>query len=765
MDEISSRGNTVSIDVFISYVRNNEQFATTLATSLHKQNISTWVDTEKIGPAEKWNAAVREGILKAHVFVVLLDKQWLNSKVCSDEYFLALEHAKTLVPLIVEQVDAHGWKALQLTVPDELRSRNYIFSHDRELMDVVNEVIMAVRTNYDRKRLFNRIEQRAVNWKNSEGKYGLLRGLELQQVIESEQLSNDEEPAMTPLSRKFILASQNAESRELEQVRERKRQAESKVLAAKSEHLKKESPRESLAYASDAWVKAPTVEALASLGSWFTEHIHLVGMWKLGLEVDTVAFDQEGNYLAASEKIHAMMMGDPPNQTLCVWNMDDLGKMGDFTDTEGFGGCTWGEGQLVVQRRRNILSYRYNLFKEKFQQTSTGVVLPESSGRMVSSPSGELVAIPCGYDGFALYNIQTKQTMLLPANGECKAIAWLDEKVLLLIEGNILTQRSLSNLDEFTVLIEHRIVDIDALAGKWVALSMSDRARLHWNTDDGVGSVELLSTPDPASVLRLDPGGKTAFIGGGGGRSTSFGIAEVDIVSGQVIRHWLGGFDQPVTDIDLTKNRYMAAGRRDGMVFLWNFGATVLDSNENVEPAEIKISHAKFIETDDLFIKNLEVIWGDEIHILTGLNLPLTNDLILPGQTPCAAHGETLCVAYGTRLLWYSISSEQIVLEGEGHTNHVMHIACSHTNPLWVSSAMNYNNNNLMEIFVWDERQANPILQLLLPYIPIDEIRFDTSGEILLLLQNSNTVRQLLMDPDRWISSGQKLSELRWSRS
>ena len=443
----------MSVDVFISYVRNNEKFANSLAASLLKQSITSWIDTEKIGPAEKWNAAVREGILKTHVFVVLLDKQWLNSKVCNDEYLLALEYAKTIEPVIVEQVDSLGWKKLELTVPDELQSRNYIFTHNREFDDVVNDVVMAVRTNYDRKQLLSRYEQRAVNWKKSSEKFGLIRGFELQHFIESEQLSHGDEPDMTALLLEFVLASQNAASRELEEVRERKRQAESKVLAAQSEHLIKESPAESLAYASDAWVKAPTVEALASLGSWFTEYIQLVGMWKLGLEVDTVAFDQGGDYLAASEKIHAMMMGELPKQTLRVWNMGDLGKMGDFTDPEGFAGCTWGEGQLVVQRRGNILSYRYDSFDQKFRQTSTGVLLPEASGKMVASPSGKLVAMPCGHEGFALYNIQTRQAILLPANEDCNAIAWLDENTLLLIEGNTLTQRSLTNLDEAIVLL------------------------------------------------------------------------------------------------------------------------------------------------------------------------------------------------------------------------------------------------------------------------------------------------------------------------
>ena len=757
----------MSVDVFISYVRNNEKFATSLAASLQKQSITSWVDTEKIGPAEKWNAAVREGILKTHVFVVLLDKQWLNSNVCNDEYFLALEHAKTIEPVIVEQVDPPGWKKLELNVPDELQSRNYIFTHNREFYDVVNDVVMAVRTNYDRKQLLSRYEQRAVNWKNSDEKFGLIRGFELQHFIESEQLSHGEEPTMTPLSRKFILASQNAESRELEKVRERERQADSKVLAAQSEHLIKESPGESLAYASDAWVKAPTVEALVSLGSWFTEYIHLVGMWKLGLEVDTVAFDQTGGYLAASEKIHAMIVGDHINQTLCAWNMDDLGKMGDFTDPEGFGGCTWGEGQLVIQRRGNILSYRYDPFDKKFRQTSTGVVLPEARGKMVSSPSGALVAMPCGHEGFALYNIQTKQAILLPANEECNAIAWLDENILLLIEGNTLTQRSLTNLDEFTVLLEHHIVAIDALAGRWVALSMSDRARLHWHTAEGIGGVELLSSPDPASVLRLDPGGKTAFIGGGGGGSTPFGITEVDVVTGQVIRHWLGGFDQAVTDIDLTKNGYMAAGRHDGTVFLWNLGATVLDSEENVEIAELKTLRGEIKETDDIFVQKLEVLWDDENskrieRLLPG---PDRNNNVFPGRTPCAMCDEILCTGFGSLLLWYDLSSEEKPLEGKGHTNPIMHIACSHTNSLWVSLAVNYNNNKLMEIFVWNNCHEKPILQLLIPYIAIDEMHFDSSGEILLLQQNAITVRQLLMDPDRWISSGQRISELKWSRS
>ncbi len=757
----------MSADVFISYVRNNEKFATSLAASLLKQNITSWVDTEKIGPAEKWNAAIREGIIKAHVFVVLLDKQWLNSKVCNDEYFLALEHAKTIEPVVVEQVDSLGWKKLELTVPDELQSRNYIFTHNREFYDVVNDVVMAVRTNYDRKQLLSRYEQRAVNWKNSGEKFGLIRGLELQHFIESEQLSHGEKPDMTVLSQDFVLASQNAESRELEEVRERKRQAESKVLAAQSEHLKKESPGESIAYASDAWVKAPTVEALVSLGSWFTEYIHLVGMWKLGLEVDAVAFDQEGGSLAVSEKNHAMIMGNSINQTLCVWNIDDLGKMGDFTDPEGFGGCTWGKGQLVVQRRGNILSYRYDHFDQKFRQTSTGVALPEARGKMVSSPSGGLVAMPCGHEGFALYDIQTKQAIRLPANEECNAIAWLDENILLLIEGNTLTQRSLTNLKECTVLLEHQTVAIDARAGRWVALSMSDRARLHWSTAEGVDGVDLLSSPDPASVLRLDPDGKTAFIGGGGGGSTPFGMTEVDIVSGQIIRHWLGGFDQAVTDIDVTGNGYMAAGRSDGTVFLWNIRATVLDNNDNVEPAEMKTLQGNIKESDDLFAQKLEVLWDDKNGKCIERLLPPSgrNNDVFPGPTPCVMCDEILCTGFGSLLLWYNLSSEEKPLEGKGHTNPITHISCSHTNALWASLAVNCNNNNLMEIFAWNHCHEKPILQLLIPYILIDEMNFDSSGEILLLQQNSITVRQLLMDPDRWISSGKKISELRWSRT
>lgn len=81
-----------------------------------------------------------------------------------------------------------------------------------------------------------------------------------------------------------------------------------------------------------------------------------------------------------------------------------------------------------------------------------------------------------------------------------------------------------------------------------------------------------------------------------------------------------------------------------------------------------------------------------------------------------------------------------------------------------MSSAVNSQDNSLMELFVWHPDSVRPVMKLLLPMFECSRMTFDESGEVLLLLKKDEVVRSLLMDPDCWIERGQRMSRLEWSK-
>lgn len=218
--------------VFVSYSRTRSELAGDLVNALIEDGVSCWIDRFGIGPAEQWRSALCEGILEAANFVVLLDLAWLDLTICQEEYKLAVDHGKTLIPIVVEDVSPDGWKALVRHVPEELASRNYIWAHHVSFPDIVREVIAAVRTDYEWKHLLSRLEQRARRWQESGEEFGLLRGQELVGIQEAVGRAEGKEPAMTATVAEFIQASLREEFRELEAQRERARQAELQSEAA-----------------------------------------------------------------------------------------------------------------------------------------------------------------------------------------------------------------------------------------------------------------------------------------------------------------------------------------------------------------------------------------------------------------------------------------------------------------------------------------------------------------------------------------------------
>jgi TIR domain len=751
--------------VFVSYSRTRSRFASDLVNALIKDGVSSWIDRFGIGPAEQWHSALREGILEAANFVVLLDLAWLDSTICQDEYKLAIDYGKTLIPIVVEEVSPDGWKALARGVPQELASRNYIWAHEMGFPEIVREVIAAVRTDYEWKQLLSRLEQRARRWHASGEGFGLLRGQELVGIQEAVGRAEGREPAMTATVAAFIQASLREELRELEAQRERARQAESRSEAAVALRLSNEEPIASLDHAERAWQRAPTIEALQALGKWYETHPHLVGAWKKNFAIASVALDEPECRFVSCERLDALVIDDGPSQELIVQNLRDLGKVDSMTDIKGFGGACWAGNKLITQRRGHIVTYRYDVFRERYRQSTTGVALPTYNAPMIANPSRSLVALPARGNGLTVYNAATDEMATFPTEGSCVDAAWIDDLTLLVAEGGGLKRREPKSWAASVEVVPagRHIGSVDASGKHWIALSCTDRVRLYRSGLNGVVEIIVHSAPDLPKGVRLGQPG-TAFIYGGGGALSDHGVVEVAIDTGQLIRKWLGGFRTAVTAFDRGGGGWLAAGRRDGLLLLWNLSSTPLDTTDHEPPPAIEPEVEAQIVQESMLARKVRASTPDSGSFTAELGS--SDGSVSPGPIPAAVRDGILCVPLGADLVWFDLEdpSRGEIARGSGHTNSPIALACSPRNTLWVSTATNGQNNSLREVFAWDQRSVDPILKLYLPWDDCTRMTFDTSGEVLLLINGDKVIRSLLIDPERWIERGRKMSQMDWSR-
>nr|MCU0481633.1 tetratricopeptide repeat protein [Anaerolineae bacterium] len=95
-------------DVFISYSRQNIQFAEKLFDALKGRNISAWVDWQDIPRSAGWWDEIKRGIDNASTFLFLMSNASLSSPVCTLELAHAIENGKRILPVVLEAPDFEG---------------------------------------------------------------------------------------------------------------------------------------------------------------------------------------------------------------------------------------------------------------------------------------------------------------------------------------------------------------------------------------------------------------------------------------------------------------------------------------------------------------------------------------------------------------------------------------------------------------------------------------------------------------------------------
>ena len=87
---------------FVSYSRNDSEFAVKLASDLRAQGADVWFDQLDIEAGSHWDTAVEGALGRSARLLVLLTPKSVGSQNVLDELSFALDEGKTVLPVLVE---------------------------------------------------------------------------------------------------------------------------------------------------------------------------------------------------------------------------------------------------------------------------------------------------------------------------------------------------------------------------------------------------------------------------------------------------------------------------------------------------------------------------------------------------------------------------------------------------------------------------------------------------------------------------------------
>lgn len=159
----SVEGIRTRTDVFISYAREDGDFARALRATLLEAGLTVWMDDSSIPAGAPFLSIIYDGIEGASNVLAVLSPSFANSRFCRLEIEYAVALNKRLVPLERGTVEADQ-------VHPRVAQINWVpFPPDRPYDDAVRDCIAAVRLDLEWARAGVRFLQRALDWSNRRG--------------------------------------------------------------------------------------------------------------------------------------------------------------------------------------------------------------------------------------------------------------------------------------------------------------------------------------------------------------------------------------------------------------------------------------------------------------------------------------------------------------------------------------------------------------------------------------------------------------------
>lgn len=122
--------------VFISYSREDSDWARTFAEALRQHGVEVWFEQWSIAPGDSVVKAVETGIRESDVIVAILSRSNANNPNIYFELGVALGAGKLLIPIVAEDLETSMF-------PFDLRTRRYLIKGTPA--EIAQEVALAAK--------------------------------------------------------------------------------------------------------------------------------------------------------------------------------------------------------------------------------------------------------------------------------------------------------------------------------------------------------------------------------------------------------------------------------------------------------------------------------------------------------------------------------------------------------------------------------------------------------------------------------------------
>ncbi len=190
-------------DAFISYAREDQDFARRLHAALEAAGHSLWVDWESIHPSSDWFTEIAEGIDQSDAVIYIVTGTSVRSSECRAE----LDHAQRarirIIPVLRERVEPEQ-------LPAGVGAFQWVeFLDDAAFDDSVRTLRRALETDLDWVKVHTRLRLRALEWEREDRRAGkLLNRSELREAEDwNRRSSEDEGRRPSPLVYDYLAAS------------------------------------------------------------------------------------------------------------------------------------------------------------------------------------------------------------------------------------------------------------------------------------------------------------------------------------------------------------------------------------------------------------------------------------------------------------------------------------------------------------------------------------------------------------------------------
>lgn len=216
-ESVAKRGQ-LATEVFISYSRNDADFARKLNSELQLYGKTTWFDQESIVEGVDFGEEIRKGIESSDNFVFLISPKAVSSVYCTDEVNWAVKLGKRIITVLVEPLPIPADSTSHEPILHPALAKVQWIDIRKDFNTAFGQLLRALENDREHIQQHTKWGQKATAWlDNDRNPDLLLRGSEfaladdwLRKSVELDSKGHQKSPQPTEFQLEYIQASKRA---------------------------------------------------------------------------------------------------------------------------------------------------------------------------------------------------------------------------------------------------------------------------------------------------------------------------------------------------------------------------------------------------------------------------------------------------------------------------------------------------------------------------------------------------------------------------